>query len=211
MTEKIEVKHYTKYEIDPNAKTFQDWNFYWKEGNRDYQYRIFKYLNQEPPRTSPVPKLNSWWVCSKDVLAKIVAETDGFWVLVGANPWEPQRLTTIWERKHYETRMLFQCPDTRQATELKHNLTRNSWWKPSIFQIVSDMSYNLQEESDPEDWANFRFGVCWPGRFCWLKPGKDQLRGAWNDWEVLSQNLHDETPEEREDRLQWAMVKMQCK
>jgi hypothetical protein len=34
---------------------------------------------------------------------------------------------------------------------------------------------------------------------------------VWNDWEVLSQNPHDETPEEREDRLQWAMVKMQCK
>lgn len=107
--------------------------------------------------------------------------------------------------------MMFQCPDTRQATELKHNLTRSSQWKPSIFQVVADMSYNLQEESDPEDWANFRFGVCWPGRVCWLKPGKDQLRGVWNDWEVLSQNLHDETPEEREDRLQWAMVKMQCK
>lgn len=211
MTEKIEIKRFTKYEIDPNAKTFQDWNFYWKEENRDVRYRIFKYLNQEPPLTSPVPRLNSWWVCSNDVLAKIIAETDGFWILVGASPWEPHSLTTIWERKHYETQMLFHCPDTRKATELKHMLTQHWRWKASIFQVIDDMSYNLQEESDPEDWGNFRFGVCWPGRVCWLKPGKNQLRGVWDDWEALSQNPQDETPEEREDRLQWAMVKMQCK
>lgn len=194
---------------NPAPRTFQDWNFYRKEG--DFQSKIFKYLNQEPPRTSPVPRLNSWWVCHDDILAKIVAETDGFWILVGANPWEPYRLTTIWERKHYETQMMFQCPDTRRATELKQKLTRNYRWKPSIFQIVADMSYNLQEESDPEDWENFRFGVCWPGKFRWFKPGKNQLQGAWYDWEIFSQIPPDESPEEREDRLQWAMVKMQCK
>lgn len=192
-------------------KTFQDWNFYWKEEDRNCKCKIFQYLNQKPPKTNSVPKLNSWWICRQDVLAKIVAETDGFWILVGASPWEPHCLTTIWERKHYETRMLFQCPDTRRATELKHKLTRHCRWKSCIFQVVSDMSYNLQEESDPEDWENFRFGVCWPGRFHWFKPGKNQLYGVWDDWEARSQHLHEETEEEREDRLQWAMVKMQCK
>lgn len=145
-------------------------------------------------------------------LGKIVAETRGYWILVEQS-YTPSPFRISFVPKIPATlKWLLKPVDGSRLSQMKTIITRDSYWKPTIAQIVDEVrELQIGEPEEEQELEDLKFSRCWPAKGGMIVPTLEMLEAQ--DRSILDPVLCPVCGPaqvlEREDALQWQLIKSQ--
>lgn len=145
-------------------------------------------------------------------LGKIVAETRGFWILVEQSPTQcPLRIQFV-PKIPASLKWLLKPADGSRLSQMKTKIMQDPYWKPVVAQVLDEVrELQIGEPEEEKELEDLKFSRCWPTKDGMVVPTLEHL---WNqDRSILNPVLCPECGPaqllEREDALQWQLIKDQ--
>jgi hypothetical protein len=145
-------------------------------------------------------------------LGKIVAETRGYWIMVEQGCYEiPLRIQFV-PKIQATLKWLLKPADGSRLSQMKTIITRDPYWKPLVAQIVDEVrELQIDRPNEEMELEELKFSRCWPTKNGMIKPTLEMLEAQ--DRSILDPVLCPACGPaqalEREDALQWQLIKDQ--